>query len=78
LGEGIQVCSNKGPGPLQRGDDLKNVKIGWGLLKIFFSRTTGLILTRLGTSHPWEKGLKFIQIKGIVPLQGEEIHVAKE
>jgi hypothetical protein len=32
--------SNKGPGPLQRGDNLKNVKIGWGHLKIFFSRTT--------------------------------------
>jgi hypothetical protein len=36
----IQVCSNKGPGPLQRGDHHKNVKIGWGLLRIF-SRTTG-------------------------------------
>jgi hypothetical protein len=26
----IQVCSNKGPGHLQRGDNHKNVKIGWG------------------------------------------------
>ena len=26
----IQVCSNKGPGPLQRGDIYKNVKMGWG------------------------------------------------
>jgi hypothetical protein len=33
--KGIQVFSNKGPGPLQRGDDHKNVKIGWGHLKIF-------------------------------------------
>jgi hypothetical protein len=48
---GIQLCSNKGPGPLQRGDNHKNVKIGWGRLKIF-SRTTGPILTRLGTVHP--------------------------
>jgi hypothetical protein len=24
----IQVCSNKGPGPVQREDDNKNVKIG--------------------------------------------------
>jgi hypothetical protein len=24
--KGIQVCSNKGPGPLQRGDNHKNVK----------------------------------------------------
>jgi hypothetical protein len=36
----IQVCSNKGPSPLLRGDKYKNVKIGWGHLKIFFSRTT--------------------------------------
>jgi hypothetical protein len=38
--KGIQVCSNKGPGPLQRGDNHKNVKMGCGHLKIF-SRTTG-------------------------------------
>jgi hypothetical protein len=38
---GILICSNKGPGPLQRGDNLKNAKkMGWGHLKIFFSRTT--------------------------------------
>jgi hypothetical protein len=29
----------KGPGPLQRGDNYKNVKMGWGLLKMFFLRT---------------------------------------
>jgi hypothetical protein len=53
--KGIQVCSNKGPGPLQRGDNNKNVKMGWGHLKILFSRTTGPILTRLGTNHPWKE-----------------------
>jgi hypothetical protein len=26
----ILNCSNKGPGPLQRGDNLKNAKMGWG------------------------------------------------
>jgi hypothetical protein len=26
----IQVCSNKGPGPLQRGNNHKNVKMGLG------------------------------------------------
>jgi hypothetical protein len=35
---GILNCSNKGPGPLQRGDNHKNAKMGWGHLKIF-SRT---------------------------------------
>jgi hypothetical protein len=51
--KGVRVCSNKGPGPLQRGDNHKNVKMGWGHLKI--SRTTGPILTRLGTNHPLEQ-----------------------
>jgi hypothetical protein len=36
--KGIQVCSNKGPRPLQRGYNYKYVKMGWGHLKIFFSR----------------------------------------
>jgi hypothetical protein len=56
--KGIQVCSNKGPGPLQRGDNNKNVKMGWGHLKIFFSRTTVPILTRLGTNYFWMKGIQ--------------------
>jgi hypothetical protein len=48
------------------------VKIGWGHLKIFFSRTTEQILTRLGTNHPWAEGIfKFVQTKGITLLQGE-------
>jgi hypothetical protein len=45
-----QVSSNKGPGPLQRENNHKNVKMGCGHLKIF-SRTSGPILTRLGTDH---------------------------
>jgi hypothetical protein len=36
----ILICSNKGPDPLQRGDNHKNTKMGWSHLKIFFSRTT--------------------------------------
>jgi hypothetical protein len=31
--KGIQVCSNKGPSSLQRGDNHKNIKMGH--LKIF-------------------------------------------
>jgi hypothetical protein len=49
--------------------------MGWGHLKIF-SRTIGPIVNRLGTNHPWGRGFKFIQMKGIAPLQGEII--AKE
>jgi hypothetical protein len=51
--KGIQFYSNKGPGPLQRGDNCKNEKMQWGHFEIFFSRTTGPILARLGTNHPW-------------------------
>jgi hypothetical protein len=56
--KGIQVCSNRGPGSLLRGDNYKNVKMGWSHLKIFSSRSTGPILTRLGTNHPWVKGIQ--------------------
>jgi hypothetical protein len=49
---GIPVCSNKVSGPYQRGGNKKNVKMGWGHLKIF-SETTGPIVTRLITNHPW-------------------------
>jgi hypothetical protein len=38
--KGIPNCSNKGPDPVQRGDNYKNAKMRWGHLKIFFSRTT--------------------------------------
>jgi hypothetical protein len=38
--KGILNYSNKGPGLLQRGDNYKNVKMGWSHLRIFFSRTT--------------------------------------
>jgi hypothetical protein len=38
--KGTLNCSNKGLGPLQRGDNFKNAKMGLGHLKIFFSRTT--------------------------------------
>jgi hypothetical protein len=65
--KGNQVCSNKGPGPLQRGDNHKNVKMGWGHLKIFFSRTTGPILTRLGTNHPWVEGIQDCSNEGDNP-----------
>jgi hypothetical protein len=34
LVKGIQFCANKWPIPPQRGDNHKNVKMGWGLFKI--------------------------------------------
>ena len=43
--EGIQVYSNEGPRPFPRGDDYE---IHCQNLKILFSRTAGLISTKLG------------------------------
>jgi hypothetical protein len=40
--KGIQVCSNKGPGPLQTGDNHKNVKMRWPHLKTFFLRNEAI------------------------------------
>jgi hypothetical protein len=49
----------------------------WGDLKIFSSRITGPILTRLGTNIILKgREFKFVQMKGIALLQGEII--AKE
>jgi hypothetical protein len=56
--KGIQVSSIKRPGPFQRGDNHKNVKVGWGHSKILFSRTTGPNVTRLGTNHLWRKRIQ--------------------
>jgi hypothetical protein len=65
--KGIQVCSNKGSGPLQKGDNHKKVRMGWGHLKIFFSRTTGPILTRLGTNYPWRERIQVSLKEGDSP-----------
>ena len=54
---GIQVCSNAGPYPFPRGDNFKIAKIHWQILKIFFSRTTVPISTKLSINHPWVKGI---------------------
>jgi hypothetical protein len=50
--------------------------MGWYHLKIFFSRTIGPILTRLGTNYPWVKGIEICSKEGDNPFPGEII--AKE
>jgi hypothetical protein len=64
--KGIQVCPNKGPDPLLRGDNHKNVKMGWDHFKIF-SRTTGPILTGLGINHPCGEGIQVCSNEGNCP-----------
>jgi hypothetical protein len=63
----------KRSGPLQRGDNHKNIEMRWGHLKIFVSRTTGPILSRFGTNHPWVKRIQVCSKRGIASLQGEII-----
>jgi hypothetical protein len=71
----IQVYSNKRSVPFQRGDNHKNVRMGWGHLKIF-SRTTGPMLTRLGTNHPWGEGIQVCSSEGRCPsLRGDNKRV---
>jgi hypothetical protein len=65
--KGIINCSNKRPGPPQRGDNYKNAKLGWGHLKIFYSMTTRRILTRLSTNYPWREGIHVCSNEGDSP-----------
>ena len=58
LMKGIQVCSNEGPRPSPRWDNYEIAKIHFQNLKIFFSRTIWPISTKLGTKHPWVKGIQ--------------------
>jgi hypothetical protein len=41
--------------------------MGWGHLKIFFSRTTGSILTRFKTNHPWRERIQDCSKEGDYP-----------
>jgi hypothetical protein len=41
--------------------------MGWGHLKIFFSRPTRPILTRLGTHHPWRERIQMYLKEGDSP-----------
>jgi hypothetical protein len=41
--------------------------MGWGQLKIFFSRTTGPILTIHDTNYPWMKGIQICSKEGDGP-----------
>jgi hypothetical protein len=65
--KGIQVCTNKGPIPLQKEDNHKNVKMRWYHLKSF-SRTTGTILTRLRTNHSLGEGIQVCSNEGDYPF----------
>jgi hypothetical protein len=50
-----------------KGRQLQKCKKGWGHLKIFFSRTTGPIITRLDINHPRGEGIKVCSNEGDCP-----------
>ena len=55
--KGIQVCPNEGPG----GEIImkyRSKNTSTKFFKNFFSRTAGLISTKLGTKHPWVNGIQ--------------------
>ena len=69
LFEGIQFFfSNDGRCLSPREDNYKMVKMHWHLLKIFFFRTTGPILNKLGTEHPCVKEIQICKNEGPHPF----------
>ena len=53
---GTHISLNEGPRPFLRADNSEIAKIHWRTWNIFL-RTTGPILTKLGTKHHWVKGI---------------------
>ena len=77
-GEGDSRLFKWRPRPSQRGDNWELIKINWQLLKIFSSRTTGPILTKLGTKYPWVKGFQVCLNEGPHPSpRGDNNEIAK-
>jgi hypothetical protein len=60
----IHVCSNKGSGPLQRGDDHKNRVESF---KTLLLQNHWANLTRLGTNHPWGERIQVFSNEGDSP-----------
>ena len=58
LGEGDSSLFKWRTRPFPRGDNYELVNIHLRNLKIFFSRTTGPISTKLGAKLPWVKGIQ--------------------
>jgi hypothetical protein len=73
-GKWIQVCSKEGDSPSPRGDNSERVKIHWKFLKVFFSKTSGSKLIKLGTYYPWVKEIQVWTNKGPGPLQRVDNH----
>ena len=71
--KGIRICSNEGPRSFQRGYNYEIKKKHRKNLKIFFSRTTRSISTKLGTKHLWVVEIQGFSNEASALLQGEII-----
>ena len=58
--------------PFPRGDNYKRVLIHWRIIKIFFSRSTEPISTKLGTNHHWVTEIQVFLKKGPRPYNYEK------
>ena len=69
----VQIESNEGSRAHPRWGDYEKAKIHWRNFKIFFSRSTLLISTKLGTTHPWVKGIQSLTNKNHSVIRMEMI-----
>ena len=75
--KGIQVCSNEGLCLFPRGDNFEIATIHWRIWKIL-SSTAKPVWIKLGTMHPWVKGIQFCSNEGLCPFsKGNNFEIAK-
>ena len=83
--KGLQVCSDEvqfsqvcSDALFRLGDNVEIVQIHWRNIKIFFSKTTRLISTKLGTKLAWAKGIQVYFTEGPCSLpRGDDNKKAK-
>jgi hypothetical protein len=68
--KGIQVCSNKGPDPLQRGDNYKKCENEVGSFKILLQNHWANFNQSWNKSSLGGKWIQIVQMKWIALLQG--------
>ena len=75
--KGIQVCSNEGLCLFPRGDNFEIATIHWRIWTIL-SSTAKPVWIKLGTMHPWVKGIQFCSNEGLCPFsKGNNFEIAK-
>jgi hypothetical protein len=71
LGEEIQIFSNKGPGPLQRGDNHKNVKMGvWSFNNLLFQNQWANFNQTQNKSSLGKGDSSFFKLRGLPISKG--------